>query len=74
LTATTKAKALVSGKLELVENLGEYALVHMLVGNDQMMTAKMDVPPEAKYGSLIHFTVDKEFLHLFDKASGIRVS
>ncbi len=71
--ATTAADAFVYGKLELVEKLGEYALVHMLDGNDSPIIAKFDLPPENNSGDKLYFACDPALLHMFDSSSGDRV-
>ena len=71
---TTAAKALVSAKLELVENLGEYALAHMVTEAGDEIIVKMDKPPKQASGEMIHLTTTKGSLHAFDSESGKRVS
>ena len=73
LKATTEAKALVSAPMELVENLGEYALVHMVTEGGREMIVKMDKPPKANPGDMIHLTVDAGNIHCFDADSGLRL-
>ena len=70
---TTAAKSLVSATLELVENLGEYALVHMLTTDGDEVIVKMDTPPKQAPGEVMHLTVGKADFHVFDAASGQRV-
>ncbi|HCV88453.1 MAG TPA: ABC transporter ATP-binding protein [Alphaproteobacteria bacterium] len=67
---TTAAKALVSATLELVENLGEYALVHLLTEAGDEIIVKMDTPPQQAAGEMIHLTTDKASLHQFDGKTG----
>lgn len=71
--AATAADAFVSGKLELVEKLGEYALVHMLDGSNNPIIAKFDLPPENASGDTLYFACDPNVLHVFDSASGARL-
>ena len=73
LKATTAAKALVSAPLELVENLGEYALVHMVTEGGRELIVKMDKPPKAEAGDMIHLTADAGNIHCFDAESGLRM-
>ena len=73
LKATTEAKALVSAPMELVENLGEYALVHMVTEGGREMIVKMDKPPKAGKGDMIHLTADADLIHCFDAESGLRL-
>ena len=70
---TTAAKSLVSATLELVENLGEYALVHMLTTDGDEVIVKMDTPPKQAPGEVMHLTVGKADFHMFDAVSGQRV-
>ena len=71
---TTSAKALVSAKLELVENLGEYALAHMLTAAGEEIIVKMETPPKQAAGEMIHLITDTASLHLFDKDTGARLA
>ena len=67
---STAAKAVVSGKFDLVENLGEVALVHLTTDNGTSFIAKTEKPPKVKKGELMHFTVDKSLAHYFEKETG----
>jgi len=71
---TTAAKALISATLELVENLGEYALVHMLTEAGDEIIVKMDTPPKQAAGETIHLTTDKASIHQFDGNTGKRLA
>ena len=72
LTVTTGAEAVVEGRLELVENLGEYALVHLVSGKGVEFIAKTEKPPAAAKGETISFTIKPELAHYFDATSGLR--
>ena len=63
----------VEGTLELVENLGEYALVHLRTASNVEFIAKMEKPPEVEKSAVIRFGVKPELVHLFDSTSGERV-
>lgn len=64
---------LVSAVLERVEQLGEYALVHLLTEDGGEFNVKMeDIPKEPK-GTVLHFQAKVEHIHLFDKESGKRI-
>jgi multiple sugar transport system ATP-binding protein/alpha-glucoside transport system ATP-binding protein len=65
--------ALVTGQLELVEKLGEYALAYLTTEKGVSMTAKLDTAPDIKTGETIYLTCDPALLHVFDSASGQRV-
>lgn len=71
---TTAARALVSARLELVENLGEYALVHLLTGAGDEIIVKMDSPPKQASGEVVHLTTDKASIHQFDGKTGQRIT
>lgn len=72
LIITDSASAVVAGKLELVENLGEYALVHLISSNGVEFIAKTEKPPVAEKGDTIGFTIKAELAHYFDTQSGLR--
>jgi len=67
------SNAVVEGTLELVENLGEYALVHMLSESKVEFIAKTEKPPTVPKGSVIGFSIKPELVHYFDKNSGARL-
>jgi len=70
LIVSDAGSALVSGKLELVEQLGEYALVHLITPAGSEFIAKMEKPPTEAHGETLHFTAIPERLHVFS-AEGI---
>jgi len=59
------AKAVVSGRLELVEKLGEYALVHMISEHGAEFIAKLEHPPKETSGEVLNFGVAKKLVHRF---------
>ena len=69
---TIADKAVVEGRLELVENLGEYALVHLITASGIQSIAKTEKPPKAAKGETIGFTIKPELAHYFDKETGLR--
>ena len=73
LIATDAENAVVQGRLELVENLGEYALVHLVTATGVEFIAKSEKPPVAQKGETIGFTVKPELAHYFHKETGLRV-
>jgi multiple sugar transport system ATP-binding protein/alpha-glucoside transport system ATP-binding protein len=73
LTACTAAKAIVGGALDLVEQLGEYALAHLVGASGEAFIVKMEHPPAAVKGETIWFTAQSDVLHLFDQSSGLRI-
>ena len=73
LTVADASNAVVEGTLELVENLGEYALVHLLTPSKVEFIAKTEKPPGVAKGSTIGFGVKPELAHFFDTSSGARI-
>ena len=72
MVVTDAANAVIEGRLELVENLGEYALVHLVSANGIEFIAKTEKPPAAEKGGTIGFTIKPELAHYFDTDSGLR--
>ena len=73
LSVTDAGNAVVEGKLELVENLGEYALVHLKTATGVEFIAKTERPPEVPKGSTISFGIKQERAQFFDTKSGARI-
>ena len=67
LLKTTYANSILSARLDLIENLGENVLVHMILNNDDQIIAKMNNAPKEPIGTKLHFTADIKNLHLFNK-------
>ena len=69
---TDAANAVVEGRLELVENLGEYALVHLVTTTGVEFIAKTEKPPKTERGGTIGFRIKPELAHYFDTETGLR--
>lgn len=67
------SSAVVEGSMELVENLGEYALVHLRTATGIEFIAKTEKPPAVPKGSTVGFGIDTSLSHLFDQSSGARL-
>ena len=67
LLKTTYANSILSARLDLIENLGENVLVHMILNNDDQIIAKMNNAPKEPIGTKLHFTANIKNLHLFNK-------
>ena len=65
--------AVIEGRLELVENLGEYALIHLQTETGAEFIAKADRPPEAAKGAKMSFSAENEKVHFFHKDTGKRI-
>jgi ABC-type sugar transport system ATPase subunit len=59
-------------EVELVENLGEVALLDLKVG-DSRVRARVNVDAVAPEGTIVHVGVRGQDLHLFDMRSGLRL-
>lgn len=66
-------ETLVSGRIELVEQLGEYALVHLMTSNGTEFIAKMEKPPVEGIDGSLSFNVAFELVHFFDVKTGLRL-
>lgn len=67
--------ATVSGRLELVENLGEYVLVHLVSPNGVEFIVKLETAPDVALGETLYFApVTAERVHMFDRESGARLT
>ena len=64
--------AVVQGRLELIENLGEYALLHLVTQTGVEFIAKAEKPPAVPLGEVLSFTANPALLHVFDSATGQR--
>jgi len=74
LSIADSSNAVVEGTLELVENLGEYALVHLLTASNVEFIAKTEKPPSVPKGSSIAFGINPALAHFFDTESGARLN
>ena len=74
LTVSDAAGTVVEGTLELVENLGEYALVHLMTASKVEFIAKTEKPPAVAKGETVRFGIKPELAHFFDAKSGERLT
>ena len=65
--------ALVSGKLELIEQFGEYALAYLATDSGTEFTVKLDVPPFDRVGRRMSFDTSARSMHIFDAGTGERM-
>ena len=68
-----KTDSIISGKLDLVENLGEYALVHLTSNTGMEFIAKLNNSPKEKKGERLFFKANNDLLHYFDKSTGVSI-
>ncbi len=72
LQACEDDKSMIKGKLELIEQLGEYALVHLIAESGNEFIVKMPQPPKAAKGETLNFSTQDNLVHYFDHGSGAR--
>lgn len=72
LVPVDEGSSVISGKWDLVENLGEYALIHLTTDTGVEFIAKTEKPPVQAKGEAIHFGIKPELAHYFDKETGLR--
>jgi ABC-type sugar transport system ATPase subunit len=58
--------ALLSGELEVVEHLGEYALAYLALADGTEITIKLDGAPQLTLHETLHVGFDPAAAHLFD--------
>ncbi len=66
LEETSKANALLQGTIRHIEQLGEYSLAYVLMGNGMEVTAKLSDDSTLKIGSAINLSAASEKIHFFD--------
>lgn len=69
----TKAKAFISGELEVIEHLGDHVLAHLVAATGTEFIAKFNSIGKIKRGDTLHFEVATENTHFFDKDTGMRL-
>jgi ABC-type sugar transport system ATPase subunit len=66
LILTSDAAAMISGRVQLVEELGEFHLIYVATANGDTVIAKVEGNAEAKTDETIHLTAALEKVHIFD--------
>ena len=74
LKLSSNSEGLVAGRLDLVEQLGEYALAYITKDNGTEFVAKLERPPKERPGTELQFSASSEHIHAFDSASGQRLA
>lgn len=69
----TKRDAIISGKLDLVEKLGDHIIAHVVAKGGVDFIAKAEDFASLKRGTELHFKVSKERIHFFDKGTEKRI-
>ena len=67
------SQALITGTIELTEQLGEYSLVYLKTDGGQSFTVKVNQAESLTSGTRISFSAKPEHIHHFDAESGLRV-
>ena len=74
LKLSSNSEGLVAGRLDLVEQLGEYALAYITKDNGTEFVAKLERPPEERPGTELRFTASPEHIHAFNSENGQRLA
>ena len=74
LTVSNSTDGQFKGRLELVEQLGEYALAHLVTETGREFTVKLPEPPLDQIGHPLWFNALPAKTHYFDPASGRRMA
>ena len=69
----TKQKAIISGELEVVEQLGDHVLAHLITKSGIEFIAKFESLGKIKRGDTLHFDAAKTNIHLFDEQTGLHL-
>ncbi len=73
LVASDEDNAIVAGQLELIEQLGEYILVHLIGDTGVEFIVKMNEAPVAARGEKLFFSASSQRLHCFSRPDGHRI-
>ena len=68
-----KQKAIISGELEVIEQLGDHVLAHLVTKTGNEFVAKSETIGDSKVGDTMHFDAAARNIHFFDQATGIRL-
>lgn len=68
-----KDKAIVSGELEVLEQLGDHVLAHLVTKNGIEFIAKFESIGKSKVGDTMHFNAATKNIHFFDQNNGSRL-
>lgn len=64
-------EALISGSVQLVEQLGEVTLAYLDVGRSEPLIVKLHGEQEILRGGLLHVAADEDRVHFFDPVTGV---
>ena len=67
------SKGMITGKVELLENLGEYVLAHLVTAKGTGFVAKIERVDTLKNGQDMSFTVLDQHIHRFDSVTEQRL-
>ena len=70
----SNSEGLVAGRLDLVEQLGEYALAYITKDNGTEFVAKLERLPEEPPGAELRFTASPGHIHAFNNENGQRLA
>ncbi len=69
-----KQKAIISGEIDVLEQLGDHVLAHLVTQQGAEFVAKFETMGNIKHGDTLHFEAASKNIHFFDKKTGSRLS
>ena len=69
----TEQKAIISGELEVMEQLGDHVLAHMVTKSGDEFISKFDSVGKNKRGDTLHFEASAKNIHFFNQNTGSRL-
>jgi len=69
LSICSEDRAMISGKVDVVEHLGDHVLVHLISENTVSFVVKLDSLGGHGRGDVLSFSADNENIHYFDRQS-----
>ena len=70
---SSNSEGLVAGLLDLVEQVGEFALAYITKDNGTEFAARLERRPEERSGAELRFTTSPENIHAFSSENGQRL-
>ena len=69
----SKQKAMISGELDVLEQLGDHVLAHMVTKQGDEFIAKFETLSGINHGDTLYFDAVADNIHFFDKHTGNRL-
>lgn len=73
ISISNKQDADMSGKIDIIENLGEYSIIYIRLANNDIITMKTDILEKFAINDDIHIKFNTEKMHVFDENGNILI-